>query len=535
MTVEMEVMRMAVFKCQSGDCTYANWVCDYYNDCPDLSDEFGCGYCRANQFHCDYYACLNASLVCNGAVDCYDATDELGCSCQNFACANGLCVSNSSRCNGLDECRDGSDEDGCGRCSADQFQCKNKMCTNANYVCDYYNDCGDNSDEFGCGYCSPYHFRCDYYECINSSLACNGIQDCPYSNADEEGCRSCNATQFQCQNRQCVDFSRVCDHVADCSDYSDEFGCGTCSSSQFECPLFSGDTCIPSTAVCNGVRDCPYTGFDENICATTPTSAPTTLPPTNTNYTLIQVKLDGVNNCTEWKLSGTTDAVSLHVIQYINAFCSCGITIRIAGLLCFDATSITLRGSVSSNLVGYLQSWITNTRAINIFGATLSVDQNCPVQISSVRDMGCPTAVTTTKPSTTTTGSGQQVALADTVGSAAGAIVGGIVVGVCITIFIVVLIFALRKMKKRTITTPAVRFDNKPSFDQCSVGLETDSSISSKANPSYVIHSFPDTPQADTYAAVRSFPNTSLSTYESHTSSDTARLAKSDALSTTGL
>lgn len=172
-----------------------------------------------------------------------------------------------------------------------------------------------------------------------------------------------------------------------------------------------------------------------------------------------------------FQLSGTTDAVSLHVVQSVNAFCSCGITIRTAGLLCFAATSITLRGVVSSNLVGSLQGWINNTRTINIFGVTLSVDANCPVQISSFRDMGCPTAVTTTSTSTTssTTDSGPQVALAQTVGSAAGATVGGMVAGVCIAVVIVVLVLALRKMKKRSITTPAIRFDNNKSvkIDSC--------------------------------------------------------------------
>lgn len=166
-----------------------------------------------------------------------------------------------------------------------------------------------------------------------------------------------------------------------------------------------------------------------------------------------------------FQLSGTTDAVSLHVVQSVNAFCSCGITIRTAGLLCFAATSITLRGVVSSNLVGSLQNWINNTRTINIFGVTLSVDGNCPVQISSFRDMGCPTAVTTSS----TTGSGPQVALAQTVGSAAGATLGGMVAGVCIAVVIVVLVLALRKMKKRSITTPAIRFDNNKSvkIDSC--------------------------------------------------------------------
>ena len=31
------------FQCHNGDCINATAVCDYNNDCSDLSDEFGCG------------------------------------------------------------------------------------------------------------------------------------------------------------------------------------------------------------------------------------------------------------------------------------------------------------------------------------------------------------------------------------------------------------------------------------------------------------------------------------------------------------
>ena len=145
--------------------------------------------------------------------------------------------------------------------------------------------------------------------------------------------------------------------------------------------------------------------------------------------------------------------------------------------------------------------------------------------------MGCPTAVTTSS----TTGSGPQVALAQTVGSAAGATLGGMVAGVCIAVVIVVLVLALRKMKKRSITTPAIRFDNNKVYsDQGSVGLEIDSSsISSSPNPSYVTNTSSELYiAADTYAAVRTFPNAASYPYESHVTSDTAQLAKSDTLST---
>ena len=31
------------FQCQNGNCILSFWYCDFYNDCGDNSDEFGCG------------------------------------------------------------------------------------------------------------------------------------------------------------------------------------------------------------------------------------------------------------------------------------------------------------------------------------------------------------------------------------------------------------------------------------------------------------------------------------------------------------
>ncbi|KAL5487029.1 hypothetical protein EMCRGX_G019584 [Ephydatia muelleri] len=212
MTVEMEVMSMTVdpairltfyaimegpcnsneILCKNGRCINSSSVCNYYNDCGDNSDEFGCStvyghYCTHNQYRCDgrnyyyyYYSnyndstwgCINSTLACNGEVDC------------RF---------------------DRSDEQGCGSCNSTDILCKNGRCVSSSSVCNYYNDCGDNSDEFGCNtvyghYCTHNQYRCDrrnyydyYYDygtwgCINSTLACNGELDCSFNTSDEQGC-----------------------------------------------------------------------------------------------------------------------------------------------------------------------------------------------------------------------------------------------------------------------------------------------------------------------------------------------------------
>ena len=31
------------FQCSSGECIPGHWVCDDYDDCPDNSDQIGCG------------------------------------------------------------------------------------------------------------------------------------------------------------------------------------------------------------------------------------------------------------------------------------------------------------------------------------------------------------------------------------------------------------------------------------------------------------------------------------------------------------
>lgn len=53
------------------------------------------------------------------------------------------------------------------------------------------------------------------------------------------------------------------DGVVDCADFMDEVGCRKCSDHEWLCPR--SKTCIPQSAVCDGLQHCEY-GEDELSC-----------------------------------------------------------------------------------------------------------------------------------------------------------------------------------------------------------------------------------------------------------------------------
>ena len=154
-------------------------------------------------------------------------------------------------------------------------------------------------------------------------------------------------------------------------------------------------------------------------------------------------------------MSDTTDAISLHVTQSVNSYCSCGFSIQNDLLFCSDEISITLRGSIDNNLLPYLQGWVAKTTVINVLGSPLAVDHSCPVQIKSFSDVGCATYATSP------TKSPVEERLANAVATAAGATVSTIVGIICFTVIVVVVMLVVVQLKKRSAPTPAVRFDNK--------------------------------------------------------------------------
>ncbi len=87
---------------------------------------------------------------CDGTVDCPDASDEAGCGLAGDACAyecDGQCVRAWDVCDGFSDCALDEDEADCGGdCGPDEWECANTRCIPDNYVCDADDDCRDGSD-----------------------------------------------------------------------------------------------------------------------------------------------------------------------------------------------------------------------------------------------------------------------------------------------------------------------------------------------------------------------------------------------------
>lgn len=102
------------WECNSGEAIPSSWVCDFYDDCDDGSDEYGCYY------YYDYsygygggWECANGEVIplswyCDYWDDCSDGSDEIGCDdywwsyyysmVDNVDCGNDLSKSSCGEC-----------------------------------------------------------------------------------------------------------------------------------------------------------------------------------------------------------------------------------------------------------------------------------------------------------------------------------------------------------------------------------------------------------------------------------------------------
>ena len=109
-------------------------------------------------------------------------------------------------------------------------------------------------------------------------------------------------------------------------------------------------------------------------------------------------------------------------------------------VICYDASSVTIRGIVGMTQLAYLVNWVKMATSINPLGTFLKVDPSCVTQIQSFNDPGCVAA------SAAATVNAQRAA-ESSIGLPVGLAIGVLTV-LLVTIGIVVITVWLIKTKK---------------------------------------------------------------------------------------
>jgi len=162
---------MSETTCQGFD----DYECDWYTPNPGDLCDLEC-YPR---FECDDGTLVDSRDVCDYFESCPDGSDEVGC--EVFTCPGGLAIPPFYRCDGIEDCPGGEDEVAC-----PHFVCEDGSQLDPSWQCDGYEGCPGGEDELGCVYDFPM-FDCGDGQFVPLETRCDEDPECD-NGADEEGC-----------------------------------------------------------------------------------------------------------------------------------------------------------------------------------------------------------------------------------------------------------------------------------------------------------------------------------------------------------